>query len=80
VVTLDAGGPRLTLTVEGGEPQLTNSGKVGRFTVSIPMIDTRPSDRDAARSRDQARRANLRVGPKSAGAEPGPHVYTNGWW
>src|SRR4029453_12392593 len=40
LVTLDAGGTSTDLClIEGGKPQITNGGRVGRFPVRIPMLD-----------------------------------------
>src|SRR5258706_5594711 len=78
VVTLDAGGTSTDLClIEGGEPHLTNSGLVGPFPVRIPMIDIETIGTGGGSIAWISREGALRVGPKSAGAEPGPMCYPN---
>jgi len=79
VVSLDAGGTSTDLClIEGGEPHLTNSGLVGPFPVRIPMIDIETIGTGGGSIAWISREGALRVGPKSAGAEPGPICYPNG--
>src|SRR5258706_558589 len=79
VVTLDAGGTSTDLClIEGSEPHLTNSGLVGPFPVRIPMIDIETIGTGGGSIAWISREGDLRVGPKSAGAEPGPMCYPNG--
>jgi N-methylhydantoinase A len=79
VVSLDAGGTSTDLClIEGGEPHLTNSGLVGPFPVRIPMIDIETIGTGGGSIAWISREGALRVGPKSAGAEPGPMCYPNG--
>jgi len=79
VVSLDAGGTSTDLClIEGGEPHLTNSGLVGPFPVRIPMIDIETIGTGGGSIAWISREGDLRVGPKSAGAEPGPMCYPNG--
>jgi N-methylhydantoinase A len=79
VVTLDAGGTSTDLClIEGGTPNLTNSGFVGPFPVRIPMIDIETIGTGGGSIAWISREGDLKVGPKSAGAEPGPMCYPNG--
>jgi N-methylhydantoinase A len=79
VVTLDAGGTSTDLClIEGGEPHLTNGGLVGPFPVRIPMIDIETIGTGGGSIAWISREGDLRVGPKSAGAEPGPMCYPSG--
>jgi N-methylhydantoinase A len=79
VVTLDAGGTSTDLClIEGGEPHLTNSGTVGPFPVRIPMIDIETIGTGGGSIAWISREGDLKVGPRSAGAEPGPMCYPNG--
>jgi len=79
VVTLDAGGTSTDLClIEGGEPHLTNGGSVGPFPVRIPMIDIKTIGTGGGSIAFVSREGQLRVGPRSAGAEPGPMCYPNG--
>jgi N-methylhydantoinase A len=79
VVTLDAGGTSTDLClIEEGEPHLTNGGSVGPFPVRIPMIDIKTIGTGGGSIAFISREGQFRVGPRSAGAEPGPMCYPNG--
>jgi N-methylhydantoinase A len=79
VVTLDAGGTSTDLClIEGARPHLTNGGTVGPFPVRIPMIDVKTIGTGGGSIAWISREGHLKVGPKSAGAEPGPMCYPNG--
>jgi N-methylhydantoinase A len=79
VVTLDAGGTSTDLClIEKGRPHVTNAGAVGAFPVRIPMIDVRTIGTGGGSVAWISREGHLKVGPRSAGAEPGPMCYPNG--
>jgi N-methylhydantoinase A len=79
VVTLDAGGTSTDLClIEGGQPHITNGGSVGPFPVRIPMIDIATIGTGGGSIAWVTREGHLKVGPRSAGAEPGPMCYPNG--
>src|SRR6516225_4739468 len=79
VVTLDAGGTSTDLClIEGGRPHVTNSGMVGAFPVRIPMIDIETIGTGGGSIAWISREGHLKVGPRSAGAEPGPMCYPKG--
>jgi N-methylhydantoinase A len=79
VVTLDAGGTSTDLClIEGGRPHVTNGGAVGPFPVRIPMIDIETIGTGGGSIAWISREGHLKVGPRSAGAEPGPMCYPNG--
>jgi N-methylhydantoinase A len=79
IVTLDAGGTSTDLSlIEKGIAQLTNSGSVGPFPVRIPMIDIKTIGTGGGSIAWISREGHLKVGPKSAGADPGPMCYPNG--
>jgi N-methylhydantoinase A len=79
LVTLDAGGTSTDLClIEGGRPHLTNGGAVGAFPVRIPMIDVKTIGTGGGSIAWISREGHLKVGPRSAGAEPGPMCYPNG--
>jgi N-methylhydantoinase A len=79
IVTLDAGGTSTDLSlIENGVPHLTNSGSVGPFPVRIPMIDIETIGTGGGSIAWVSREGHLKVGPKSAGADPGPMCYPNG--
>jgi N-methylhydantoinase A len=79
VVTLDAGGTSTDLClIEGGKPAITNGGSVGQFPVRIPMIAIETIGTGGGSIAWISREGHLKVGPRSAGAEPGPMCYPNG--
>lgn len=79
IVTLDAGGTSTDLClIEGGRPHVTNGGAVGSFPVRIPMIDIETIGTGGGSIAWLTRENHLKVGPKSAGADPGPMCYPNG--
>ena len=79
LVTLDAGGTSTDLClIEGGKPQVTNGGSVGPFPVRIPMIDIETIGTGGGSIAWLSREGHLKVGPRSAGADPGPMCYPDG--
>jgi N-methylhydantoinase A len=79
VITLDAGGTSTDLClIEGGRPHITNGGAVGPFPVRIPMIDIKTIGTGGGSIAWVSREQSLKVGPRSAGAEPGPMCYPSG--
>ena len=79
VVTLDAGGTSTDLClVEDGEPHLTTTGSIGRFPVKVSMIDIVSVGTGGGSIAWRNREGRLAVGPRSAGAKPGPMCYPDG--
>ena len=79
LVTLDAGGTSTDLClIEGAKPKITNGGRVGRFPVRIPMLDVKTIGTGGGSIAWISREGKLKVGPRSAGAVPGPMCYPNG--
>src|SRR6476646_1302174 len=79
LVTLDAGGTSTDLClIEGAKPKITNGGRVGRFPVRIPMLDVQTIGTGGGSIAWISREGKLKVGPRSAGAVPGPMCYPNG--
>src|SRR5271156_1379407 len=79
LVTLDAGGTSTDLClIENARPSVTNGGAVGRFPVRVPMIDIKTIGTGGGSIAWITREGHLKVGPRSAGAEPGPMCYPNG--
>ncbi len=79
VVTLDAGGTSTDLClIEDGKPHVTNGGSVGPFPVRIPMISIETIGTGGGSIAWVSREGHLKVGPRSAGAEPGPMCYPKG--
>ena len=76
VLTVDAGGTSTDIcVVDGGVPHITTEGKVGRFPVKVPMIDIITIGTGGGSIAWVDPSGGLRVGPQSAGADPGPMCY-----
>ena len=79
ILTLDGGGTSTDVSVVlGGQPSLTTEGSVGRFPSKIPMIDVVTVGAGGGSIAWISPEGNLKVGPQSAGAAPGPMCYPDG--
>ena len=79
VLTCDGGGTSTDVTVViDGEPALTTEGSVGDYPSKIPMIDVVTVGAGGGSIAWISPEGTLKVGPKSAGADPGPMCYPNG--
>jgi N-methylhydantoinase A len=79
IITLDAGGTSTDIClVQAGTPQVTTAASIGPFPVRLPMIDIRTVGTGGGSIAWIGSEGQLRVGPKSAGAEPGPMCYPRG--
>jgi N-methylhydantoinase A len=76
ILTCDGGGTSTDVTVViDGEPALTTEGMVGAYPSKIPMIDVVTVGAGGGSIAWIAPEGTLKVGPKSAGADPGPMCY-----
>jgi N-methylhydantoinase A len=79
VVTLDGGGTSTDVAViRGGTPSLTTDATVGRFPAKVPMIDIVTVGAGGGSIAWVSPEGTLKVGPRSAGADPGPLCYGAG--
>ncbi len=79
VLTLDGGGTSTDVSVvRHGEPALTTEGTVGAYPCKIPMIDIVTVGAGGGSVAWIAPEGSLKVGPRSAGADPGPLCYGRG--
>jgi N-methylhydantoinase A len=79
VLAADVGGTSTDVClVEDGDPGLTTEGTVGRFPVKVPMIDIVTVGSGGGSIAWLAPDGGLKVGPRSAGADPGPMCYGRG--
>ncbi|GAA2407335.1 hydantoinase/oxoprolinase family protein [Actinomadura vinacea] len=79
VVTLDGGGTSTDVAVVlDGEPTLTTEGAIGRHPVKIPMIDIVTVGAGGGSVARVSPEGTMKVGPRSAGADPGPLCYGRG--
>jgi N-methylhydantoinase A len=78
-LTLDGGGTSTDVTVvHDGHPALTTEGTVGAYPSKIPMIDVVTVGAGGGSIAWISPEGTLKVGPQSAGAEPGPLCYAKG--
>jgi N-methylhydantoinase A len=76
VLTSDGGGTSTDVSVViDGEPTLTTEGSVGAFPSKIPMIDVVTVGAGGGSIAWVSPEGTLKVGPQSAGADPGPLCY-----
>ncbi|HEX2361445.1 MAG TPA: hydantoinase/oxoprolinase family protein [Jiangellaceae bacterium] len=79
VVTLDGGGTSTDVTVVvDGAPALTTEGSVGAYPSKIPMIDVVTVGAGGGSIAWVSPEGTIKVGPRSAGADPGPMCYGTG--
>jgi N-methylhydantoinase A len=79
VITLDGGGTSTDVAVvSDGRPSLTTEGSVGRFAVKVPMVDVITVGTGGGSIAWVSPEGTLKVGPRSAGASPGPACYPEG--
>ncbi|MGP8304285.1 hydantoinase/oxoprolinase family protein [Streptomyces inhibens] len=79
ILTCDGGGTSTDVSVVlDGEPTLTTEGTVGRFPSKIPMIDVVTVGAGGGSIAWISPEGTLKVGPRSAGADPGPLCYGKG--
>ena len=79
VLTCDGGGTSTDVSVVvDGEPTLTTEGSVGAYPSKIPMIDVVTVGAGGGSIAWLSPEGALKVGPQSAGADPGPLCYGRG--
>src|SRR5699024_8352274 len=79
VLTCDGGGTSTDVSVViDGEPTLTTEGSVGIYPSKIPMIDVVTVGAGGGSIAGLSPEGTLKVGPASAGADPGPVCYGKG--
>ncbi|MDQ1600736.1 MAG: N-methylhydantoinase [Actinomycetota bacterium] len=79
LLTCDGGGTSTDVSVVlAGEPTLTTEGTVGSYPSKIPMIDVVTVGAGGGSVAWVTPEGSLKVGPRSAGADPGPLCYARG--
>jgi len=79
VLTSDGGGTSTDVSVViDGEPTLTTEGTIGAFPSKIAMIDVVTVGAGGGSIAWLSPEGTLKVGPQSAGADPGPICYAKG--
>ena len=78
IVTVDIGGTSADISlIAGGRIGLTQNGHVGQWPLPLPMVDMITIGAGGG-SIAAVEAGTLSVGPRSAGAVPGPAAYRNG--
>ena len=78
VIAMDMGGTSLDIClVRGAEIALSSEGRVGAYPVQVPQVDVHIIGAGGG-SIARVIRGALKVGPESAGADPGPVCYGKG--
>ena len=79
VLTMDMGGTSCDVSlVDGGDPLVTRDVTVGEYPVAVPMVDVHTVGAGGGSVARVDEGGALRVGPESAGADPGPVCYGRG--
>ncbi len=79
VISFDMGGTSCDVTlVEAGRPNTTTRGEVAGLPIAVPMLDIHSISAGGGTLACVDDLGALRVGPESAGADPGPAAYGRG--
>jgi N-methylhydantoinase A/oxoprolinase/acetone carboxylase beta subunit len=79
LITVDIGGTSCDIAlVTGGTPLIRGEGRIDGYTVRVPMVDVTAIGAGGGSIAWLDGAGTLRVGPHSAGSEPGPACYGRG--
>jgi N-methylhydantoinase A len=78
LITFDMGGTSTDVALVSGEPKPGNEGEIAGLPVRVPMLDIHTVGAGGGSIARFDAGGALRVGPESAGAEPGPICYGRG--
>jgi N-methylhydantoinase A/oxoprolinase/acetone carboxylase beta subunit len=78
VVSFDMGGTSTDVSLIEGGIRRTHESRVGDFPIRLPIIDIHSVGAGGGSIAFTDRGGSLRVGPRSAGADPGPACYGKG--
>ncbi|HVY16343.1 MAG TPA: hydantoinase B/oxoprolinase family protein [Rhodopila sp.] len=78
-ITVDIGGTSCDIAlISDGQPLIRPEGEIDSFTVRVPMVDVTAIGSGGGSIAWLDAAGTLRVGPQSAGSEPGPACYGRG--
>ena len=77
-LTFDMGGTSTDVALAGQQPRLTTEARIDHFPVRVPMLDIHTVGAGGGSIAQVDAGGSLRVGPESAGADPGPACYGAG--
>jgi N-methylhydantoinase A len=78
LLSFDMGGTSTDVALIDGEPQLTTEGRIAGWPVAVPMVEMHTIGAGGGSIAWLDEGGMLRVGPESAGADPGPACYGRG--
>jgi N-methylhydantoinase A len=78
IMSFDMGGTSSDVALINGDIKLTNEGSIGPYPVAVPMVDMHTIGAGGGSLAYIDEGGMLRVGPESAGADPGPACYNKG--
>jgi N-methylhydantoinase A len=78
LITLDMGGTSTDVSIIDGEPRYSTENQIGDFPVIMPAVDVTSIGAGGGSIAWLDSTQVLKVGPRSAGAEPGPACYGKG--
>ncbi len=75
VITFDMGGTSTDVSLARGEPRVTSEAEIGGLPIRVPVIDLHTVGSGGGSLATVDAGGALRVGPESAGSDPGPACY-----
>ncbi len=78
VIAFDMGGTSTDVSLIDGDPLITTESVVSEFPLKVPMLDIHTVGAGGGSIARLDQGGALRVGPESAGADPGPVCYGQG--
>jgi len=79
IISIDVGGTSADIClVRDGRPEVTKDGSIGPFPLKLPILDIHTIGAGGGSIAAVSGAGRLSVGPRSAGAEPGPACYGRG--
>jgi N-methylhydantoinase A len=79
LITFDMGGTSCDVSlIQGGEPTVSDQNSVEGRHIAVPMLDINTVSAGGGTIATVDRHGSLHVGPRSAGAVPGPAAYGKG--
>jgi len=79
-ISFDMGGTSTDVALLSGETQITTESRVAGLPISVPMLEIHTVGAGGGSIARFDLGGALRVGPESAGADPGPICYGRGAW
>jgi N-methylhydantoinase A len=78
LLTFDMGGTSTDVALIDGDIRLTSDGRIADYPVAVPMVDLHTIGAGGGSIASVDAGGLLKVGPESAGADPGPACYRRG--